>query len=106
MQHTDSYVEALEGKLDNNHPTRQDGVGCRVGAVCCPDKVGSSGCALHRASEGLGLLGVGHTGISVVRHPCAFLQRAVRGPNIVFMYSRRSFSQVHINFKEKMINPV
>ena len=69
--HADSYVEASEGKPENNQLTRQDGVGCRVGATCCPDKVGSFGCALHGALEGLVLLGVGHTGRSVVRRPRA-----------------------------------
>ena len=74
------------GKPDNNQPTRQDGVGRRFGAACCPDKVGSSGRALHGASEGQVLLGVGHTGTSVVRRRCAFLRLAVRSPYVVRMY--------------------
>ena len=41
------------GKPDDNQPTRLDGVGRRVGADCFPDKVGSSGWALHRALEEL-----------------------------------------------------
>ena len=99
--HTKSYVEASDGKPDNRQPTRKDGAGRRVGATCCPNKVGSSGCSLHRALEGLILLGVGHTGSSVVRSPHAFLQRTVRDPYVVCTYSRRRFSQVHINFNEK-----
>ena len=67
------------GKLNNNLPTRQDCVGHIFGAACCTDKVGSSGRALHRDSEGLVLLGVGHTGRSVVRRPRAFLRLKVRG---------------------------
>ena len=51
--HTDSYVEASEEKPDNDQQTRQDGVGRRVGASCCPEKVGSYGRALHGALEGL-----------------------------------------------------
>ena len=86
--HTEAYVEASEGKPNNNKPTRQDGVGRRVGATCCPEKVGSSGSALHGASEGLVLLGVDHTGRSVVRRPRAFLRRAVCGPYVVRTYGR------------------
>ena len=82
--HTEAYVEASEGKPNNNQPTRQDGVGRRVGATCCPDKVGSSGRSLHVASEGLVFLGVVHTGGSVVRRPRAFLLLAVRGLYVVF----------------------
>ena len=81
--HTNSYVEASEGKSDKNQSTRQDGMGRIVGAACCPEKVGSSGRALHGSSEGLVLLGVDHTGRTVVRCPRAFLRLAVRGPYIV-----------------------
>ena len=81
--HTNSYVEASEGKPDNNQPTRQYGVGRRVVAACCPNKVSSSGRALHGALEGIVLLGVGHTGRSVARRPRAFLRLTVRGPYVV-----------------------
>ena len=78
------------GKPNNNHPSRQDGVGLDFGAACCPNKVGSSGRALHGALEGLVLLGVGHTWRSVVRRPCALLRLAVRGPYVVRTYGRDS----------------
>ena len=68
----------LGGKPDDNWPTRRDGVGQRVGAACCPNKVGSSGCDLHGASEELVRVEVGHTGRGVGRRPCASLQQAVR----------------------------
>ena len=52
--------------------------GRRVGAACCPEKVGSSGCNLHGSLEELLQVELGHTGRGVGRRPCASLQRAVR----------------------------
>ena len=49
----------------------------KIGDTCCPDKVGSSGFALCRASEELGSLEVGHKGRRVGRLPCAYLRREV-----------------------------
>ena len=37
-------------KPDDNCLTQQDGVGRKIGAACGPNKVGSSGLALYRAS--------------------------------------------------------
>ena len=73
-----SLRRSFGGKLNDNWPTRQDGAGRNIGAACCPDKVGSSGCALCGASEKLVQVEVGHTGRSVGRLPRASLQRAVR----------------------------
>ena len=72
-----SLCRIFEGKTDNNRPTRQDGVGRKIGAACCPDKVGSSGFALCRASEDLVRVVVGHIGRSFGRRPRASLQGVV-----------------------------
>ena len=69
----------------------------RVGAACCPDKVGPSGCALHWASEELVILGVGHTVSSAGRRPRASLQQAVRTLSVgmeVFTPSNNSPSKI------------
>ena len=53
-------------------------MGRGFGATCIPNKVGSSECALHEASEDLVRVELGHTVRSVGRRPHASLQRSVR----------------------------
>ena len=65
------------GKPDENRLTRRDGIGRRVRAACCPNKVGSSGCALRGALEELARVEEGQTGRSVRRRTRAYLQREV-----------------------------
>ena len=66
------------GKLDDNRPTRQDGVGRKIIANSCTNKVVSFGCAIYGALEELVQVELGHTGSSIGRRPRASLRRAVR----------------------------
>ena len=72
-----SLRRSFEGKPDNNRPTRRDGVGQKIRAACCPEKVGSSGFDLCGASEDLVSVEVSHRGRIPRRRPRASLQRAV-----------------------------